>query len=261
MEVNVEPLAACRKKISITIPRDEIDAKMNERFVELEQEAQVPGFRPGRAPRRLVEKRFKEAVQEEVRIKLISEAFEKAVKDQNLDVIGDPEVDPDAIKMPDDGPMTFTVELEVRPEFDLPDYEGIPVDVARPAVGDADVAQALERLREGQGKLEPLPEGAEVKENDLIEADLAIQVTKEEKAEREGDTIIVDRQGVRMPVAQIAIEGIRLEMLPELLKGAKVGETRSAKFTISSDAEREDIRGKPAEVRQGRFDLSRGPAR
>jgi trigger factor len=249
MEANVENLSACKKKLSITIPRDEIVAKMGARFAELEREAQVPGFRAGRAPRRLVEKRFKEAVEEEIRLKMIGEAFEQAVKDQKLDIIGEPEVDPDAIKMPDDGPLVFTVEIEVRPEFELPEYIGIPIDVARPVVGDEAVAQSLERLREEQGKIEPVAEGGEIKENDLITCDLAIQVVKEAKAEHEGDLMVVDRQGVRVPVAQIAIEGIRLEMLPELLKGAKVGDTKTATFTIAADVEREEIRNKPAELR------------
>lgn len=239
MDFKVETVAACRKKLSITISREEIDAKMNERFVELEDDAQVPGFRPGRAPRRLVEKRFHDAVLEEVRGKLVGEAFEKAIKDEKLDVIGDPFVDPDAIKMPPDGPMTFSIELEVRPEFTLPDYVGIPVNVARPGVADADVGQALERLRESHGRLEPVADG-EAKENDLVTGDLTIQA---------GDVMLVDRQGVRLPVAAIALEGIRLETLPELLKGAKAGETRSAKITIGDGANREDVRGKEAELR------------
>jgi len=240
MEVTVETLAACKKKLSITIPPEDIKAKFEERFAELEREAQVPGFRPGRAPRRLVEKRFREAVAEEVRTKLVAEAFEKAVKEQNLDVIGEPELDPEAIKMPDDGPLTFSIELEVRPEFQLPDYVGIPVSAERPAVTDEGVAQALERLRESHGRLDPVPAEEEIKANDLITGDLTIQA---------GETMVVDQQGVRLPVAAIAVEGIRIENLPELLKGAKTGETRSGKITISQEAEREDVRGKDAEVR------------
>jgi len=240
MEVKVENLAACKKRLSITIPPEDVKAKFNEQFTKLGREAQVPGFRPGRAPRRLVEKRFREAVTEEVRAKLVTEAFEKAVKDQNLDVIGEPEIDPKKIDMPDEGPLTFSIDLEVRPEFELPDYTGIPVSVERPAVTDAGVAQLLERVRESRGRLEPVPAEEAVEENDLIFCDLMI---------RAGETMVVDKQGVRLPVAPIAVEGIRLDNLPELLKGARAGETRSAKITIANDAEREDVRGKEAEVR------------
>jgi len=240
MEVKVEPLAPCKKRLSITLSREEIKAKMNERYAELEREAQVPGFRPGRAPRRLVEKRFREAVEEETRIKLISESLEKALEEQKLDVLGEPDLDPEKITMPEDGPLVFSLDLEVRPEFELPDYVGIPVAVEQPTVGDADVARALERLRESHGRLEEVPAGGEAKANDIVTGDVAVQV---------GDHLVLDRQGARVPVSAIAIEGVRLEKFGELLAGAKAGETRSARITIDETAEKEDLRGKEAEVR------------
>jgi len=242
MDVTVEDVAACRKKLTITFPRDEIDQKFNERFTELEREALVPGFRPGRAPRRLIEKRFREAVGEEVRAKLVAEGFEKAIEEQNLDVIGEPDVDPDKITLPDEGEMTFSIELEVRPEFNLPDdYSHIPLEgVEQPEVTDASVEAALERLREQHGRMEPAAEDDEARDNDILTCDLSVQA---------GDVMVVDRTNVRLPVAQIAVEGIRLDNLPELLKGAKVGETLTAKITIGDEADNEDARGKEAELR------------
>jgi len=242
MDVTVEDVATCKKRLTITFPRDEIDRKLNERFTELEREALVPGFRPGRAPRRLIEKRFRDAVAEEVRAKLVAEGFEKAIEEQNLNVIGEPDVDPDKITLPDEGEMTFSIELEVRPEFTLPaDYSQIPLDkVERPQVTDESVAQALERLREQYGRMEVVGEDGEARENDFLTCDLSIQA---------GDVMVVDRTNVRLPVAQIAVEGIRLDNLPELLKGAKVGETPTAAITIGEEADNEDMRGKEAELR------------
>lgn len=242
MDVTVETVAVCKKKLSITIPREEIDQKFNERFTELEREAIVPGFRPGHAPRRLVEKRFRDAVAEEVRLTLVSEGFKKAIEEQELDVIGEPDIDADKIELPDEGEMTFSIELEVRPEFDLPDdYSRVPLEgVERPEVNDQSAEEALERLREQHGRIEPVEEGGEATENDLVTCDLTVQ---------SGDVMVVDRQNVRLPVAQIAVEGIRLESLPELLKGAKVGETKTAKITIGEEAENEDVRGSEAELR------------
>jgi len=242
MDVTVEDVAACRKKLTITFPREEIDQKFAARFTELEREALVPGFRPGRAPRRLIEKRFRDAVTEEVRVKLVAEGFEKAIEEQHLDVIGEPDVDPDKIDLPEEGEMAFSIELEVRPAFDLPeDYSQIPLDeVERPEVTDESVTQALERLREQHGRMELVGEDGEVRENDFLTCDLAIQAD---------DVMVVDRTDVRLPVAEIALEGIRLEGLPELLKGAKAGETLAAKITIGQEADNEDVRGKEAELR------------
>jgi len=242
MDVTVEDVAACKKRLSITIPREEIEQKFNERFNELEREALVPGFRPGRAPRRLIEKRFRDAVAEEVRAKLVSEGFEKAIDEQKLDVIGEPEIDPEKIELPDEGAMTFSIDLEVRPQFDLPaDYSAIAVDqVERPQVTDETVARGLDRLRKQHGRIYPLPEGGEARENDLVSCGLTIQA---------GDVMVVDHQNVRLPVAAIAIEGIRLNNLPDLLKGAKAGDVRTAAITIGDDADNEDVRGKAAELR------------
>jgi len=239
MDVALEDIAVCKKRLSITIPREEIEAKFDERFSELEREAFVPGFRPGHAPRRLVERRFKEAVTEEVRAKLISETLEKALKEQDLDVVGEPDLDPEKIELPDEGPMTFSVDLEVRPEFDLPeDYSRIPVEeVERPAVTDETVEQALERLREQQGSLEPVGEDEGAEERDLVLADLTVQA---------GDVMVVDRQNVRLPVREVAVEGIRLAELPDLLTGATAGETKEARITIGQEAENEAVRGQEA---------------
>ncbi|MBM4018950.1 MAG: trigger factor [Planctomycetes bacterium] len=240
MDVKVETVAPCKKRLSISFSADEVKAKMDERFGELEREAQVPGFRPGRAPRRLVEKRFRDAVRDETRAKLISEAFDKALQEQKLQVIGEPDVDPEKIEMPEGGPLAFSVDLEVRPEFELPDYVGIPVNVEQPTVTDQDVARALENLRESHGRLDEVPAAGAARENDIVTGDVAIQV---------GDLVVLDRQNSRMPVAPVAIEGIRLEKFNELLAGAAVGETRTARVAIGQDAEKEDLRGKEAEVR------------
>jgi len=242
MDVSVDDVAACKKRLTITFPRDEINRKFDERFTELEREALVPGFRPGRAPRRLIEKRFREAVTEEVRAKLVAEGFEKAIEEQDLDVIGEPDVDPDKITLPDEGEMTFSIELEVRPQFTLPDdYSQIPLEtVKRPEVTDESVAAALERLREQYGRLEPVGEDGEVQDDDILTCDFALQAD---------DVMVVDRTGVRLPVAPIAVEGIRLDGLPDLLKGAKAGETRTSRITIGEEADNEDARGKEAELR------------
>jgi trigger factor len=240
MSVTVENVAACKKKLTITIPAEDVKAKINEKYRELEHDAQVPGFRPGHAPRRLIEKRFHEAVRDEVRAKLISEALEAAFKDEKLDVIGEPDLDPAKIEMPEDGPLVFSIELEVRPEFTLPDYVGIPISVAQPTVTEENIAAALDRLREQNGKLDLLPADAEAKENDLITGDITLQA---------GDALVLDRTNVRLPVAAIAIEGIRLENIPAMLKGAQAGETKTATITIGQEAEKEDLRGKSAEVR------------
>ena len=239
MDVTVEDVGVCKKKLSITIPREAIDRKFEERFAELEREAQVPGFRPGHAPRRLIEKRFRRAVAEEVRVGLVSETLTKALEQEKLDIIGEPDIDPESVELPDDGPMTFSLELEVRPEFVLPDYAGIPVDVEQHAVGDKGVEQALERLREMHGSLKAVRKGSKAKKSDVVTGVLSLKV---------GDVTVVDGEEARLPVAAVAVQGIPVPTLPDVLEGAKAGETKTGTFTVGDDAQKEDLRGKEAEI-------------
>ena len=239
MDVTVEDAGVCKKKLSITIPREAIDRKFEERFAELEREAQVPGFRPGHAPRRLVEKRFRRAVAEEVRVGLVSETLSKALEQEKLDVIGEPDIDPESVELPDDGPMTFSLELEVRPEFVLPDYAGVPVDVEPHEVGDKGVEQALERLREMHGSLKAVRKGSKAKKGDVVTGVLSLKV---------GDVAVVDGEEARLPVAAVSVQGVPVLTLPDVLEGAKAGETKTGTFTVGDEATKEDLRGKEAEI-------------
>ena len=248
MDVAVEDAGVCKKKLSITIPREAIEKKFNDRFTELEREAVVPGFRPGHAPRRLVEKRFRRAVTEEVRVALVSETLAKALEQEKLDIIGEPDLDPESVTLPDDGPMTFSLELEVRPEFTVPDYAGIPVDVKRREAGEKDVEAALERLREMHGELKPLRKGTKAKKGDVVTADVTLRV---------GDEKIVDGKEGRLPLAAVAVEGVPVPTLPDLLDGVKAGETKSDTFKVGDDAARQDLRGKEAEISLTVKDISR----
>ena len=239
MDVTVDDVGVCKKKLSITIPREAIDRKFEERFAELEREAQVPGFRPGHAPRRLIEKRFRRAVAEEVRVGLVSETLTKALEQEKLDVIGEPDIDPESVELPDDGPMAFSLELEVRPEFVLPEYAGVPVDVERHEVGDKDAEQALERLREMHGSLKAMRKGSKAKKGDVVTGILSLKV---------GDVAVVDGEETRVPVAAVSVQGVPVPTLPDILEGAKAGETKTGTFTVGDEAQKEDLRGKEAEI-------------
>src|SRR5688572_25585026 len=155
--IKVEDAGPATKKVSIEIPRERIDAKLKEQFKELRQQAHIPGFRVGHAPQKLIEKRFAADVRNEVRGALIRESYEQALEKNNLQVIGEPEFDnPDDIKLPDDGPLTYTFQVEVQPEFDLPDLTALKVKRPKITIKDENIEQAMNNLREQQGALVPV---------------------------------------------------------------------------------------------------------
>ena len=128
----------------------------------------------GRAPKRLIEKRFGDGVRDDVRGQLISEAYSQAIEEEGLEVLGEPDVkDLEDIKLPDEGPMTFKVEIEVIPQFDLPSLEGVKIDKPTVTIGDDDVNEEIEALAQRFGSLKEA-KGAKAKEKDFIIAEVDI---------------------------------------------------------------------------------------
>ncbi len=128
LNVEIEDSGPARKLLTIEVPEDRIKGKIEENFGQLSDDAAVPGFRRGRAPRRLLERRFGDAVRDEVKGQLLSECFSQACEDNDLDMLGEPDVkDIEDIKLPDSGPLTFKVEIEVSPKVELPDFSKLEV--------------------------------------------------------------------------------------------------------------------------------------
>lgn len=159
-EAVIEDIGPSRKKITITIPADAVTEHIRSTLDSLATDAQLPGFRPGRAPRNLIEKRFGGAVREEARSRLIAGAYQKAIQDNNLSVLGEPVADQelDEITVEEGEPITFSVEVEVPPEFDLPELEGIEVKKPIVEVRDEHVDAQLGRMLKSSGELQSLEE-------------------------------------------------------------------------------------------------------
>src|SRR5687767_6933230 len=155
--IKVEDAGPATKKVSIEIPRERIEAKLQEQFKELRQQAAIPGFRPGHAPQKLIEKRFSTDVKDQVRRQLISESYQQAVEKNNLQVIGEPEFDdPEKIALPEEGSLTYSFQVEVQPEFAVPDLAGLKIRRPKVNISDDNVEQAMNNLREQQGTLVPI---------------------------------------------------------------------------------------------------------
>jgi trigger factor len=238
--VKVEDAGPATKKVQVEIPRDRIDAKLAEQFKELRQQAAVPGFRVGHAPAKLIEKRFGQDVKEQVRRSLISESYEQAVEQNKLQVIGEPEFDnPDAIKLPEDGgALTYSFQIEVRPEIALPDLAHLTVKKPKIDVTDENVQQALTNLREQQGTLVPV-EDRGVEPKDFLYADVHIKLDGE-VISHQHDAQIVARPG--------RINGIDIVDLDKELAGLKPSEERTITVSVPEGHADEKLRGKQLEI-------------
>ena len=171
LEVEISDVGPCKKHVKVAIARDEIDRQFNESLGTMKKEAAVPGFRPGRAPRQLIEKRFRKQVAEQVKSSLLMSALEQLDEDHKLNPITQPNLDLEAIQIPDNGPMRFEIEVEVRPDFKLPDFKSLTVKKPIRTVTDADVEAQYKSFLERYAQLVPKTSGgAEI--GDFLTADL-----------------------------------------------------------------------------------------
>ncbi len=235
--VDVSDAGTLKKKLTVTIPRGRIDAKMDEMFGELGTTAQIPGFRVGRAPRRLIEKRFAKEVSQDVRNSLIGESIGSAIDKSELSTMGEPDLDLEAIELPDTGDMLFDFEVEVSPEFDLPETKGIKVEKQSSDVTDERIDEYLDQLRQERATFETTDEPAD--EGDTVVASATISGEGIETVTRDGQTL---------RVAPGQIEGLPLVDLGDALKGTKAGGTASVSVKVPEAHPNTDWHGKELTV-------------
>ena len=146
MNVEVENLPNCLASLRVELPPERVTKEWNDVVKGFRQVARIPGFRPGKAPPNVVEAKFKKEIQEELTRKLVNESTKEAIREKGLRVLSVSNVED--VEFTSDRSMRFTATIITSPEFDLPEYKGIPVKVPPVEVSDEEVNAALERLRE-----------------------------------------------------------------------------------------------------------------
>lgn len=262
-------LGPLRLKLTITVPREAIDERYTKEYAELQREAVIPGFRKGRAPMKLVEKRFADDVGKELKGKLIGAGYMAALEKTGLKPLGDPrlwvKVKEDRVdegghsrtveaekllpaqqaiphlEFPKDQPLTFACELELKPEFELPSLEGVPVKKPVVSVTDADVEEELRRLRLLYGRYEPVESGS-IQPHDLLYVDLRMLVD---------GSVVAEEANVEVAARDSFVRDIFLTGLGEKLVGRNPGDKAEVAAEVPADYDRIDLRGK-----QAKFELT-----
>jgi trigger factor len=234
LDVAVDTVSTCQRRVKVTIPRADIDRYRDEAIGELMPTALLPGFRPGRAPRRLVSSRFKTELSDQIRSKLLTDAMTQVSEQQKLAPISEPDLDPAAVLMPDDGPMTFEFSIEVRPEFELPAWKGLSIDRPARVISDADVDEALGNLLRERCRF--APKNGPAAAGDLIVANLRF---------RDGDSLLSEAAEMEIVVRdKLSLADAELPGFAALVAKAKPGTTVTASVRISEEAAVEELRGK-----------------
>ncbi len=264
ISVEQAEIGPLRLKLTVTVPQDTLDERRSEEFAELKRDAMIPGFRKGHAPLKLVEKRFAGDVGDQLRSQLVSRGYLAAVQKEELKPLGDPlfwvkvkeerpgedgktrtveteklvSIDEaiEKITLPAEGPLTFSCEIELKPEFDLPELTKIPIKRPKVAIEDDDVEAELERVRALRGRFEPVEKGA-VEPDDLFYADMKLSVDGE---------AIVEEENVDLAARDLRVQGLQLTGFGDAVAGKGLDETVTFEAQVPEDHENIDIRGKTA---------------
>jgi trigger factor len=246
LDVQISDVGPCKKHVKIAISRADIDRQFDDSLGTMTKEAAVPGFRPGHAPRQLVEKRFRKQVAGQVKSALLMAALEQLDKDYDLEPINQPKLDLEAIELPDDGPMRFEIELEVRPEFTLPTYKGLSVKRPVKTINDEDVDRQLTAFLERHAQMVPKLEGGAAV-GDYVTADLTF--------ERDGQVLNQAKELTFRLQPELRFQDGSVPKLAEALVGVRPGESREAEAVIGTSSADPELRGQTIKVSFNVLDL------
>jgi len=152
VNVSVETLAPCKKLVRVELDVAAVDSAFDAITKDFQRQASLPGFRPGKAPRDMVAKKYGPEIKEEAKRKLIGDNYRKAIEENKLQVIGYPDIE--EVQFERGQALQFTATVETAPEFQLPEYKGLPAQLPLKTVTDDDVTRALDLLRGQHAKFE-----------------------------------------------------------------------------------------------------------
>jgi trigger factor len=242
MKVEVENQPQGLSTLRIELPPEEVRKEWDAIASNYSRYARIPGYRPGKAPRQVIEKKFRKEIQDELTKALVSKSYREAIAEKQLRVISLTDVGD--VEFGEDRSMRFRATVVTAPEFELPDYKNIPVQLPAPTVTESEVDAALERLRDQSADF-----------IDVAERSLAM-----------GDFAVIDFAGAidGVPISEIVPEASKnvhggkkfwLHLAPEnflpqfceQISGMNAGDTRSVQVVFPEDFPVQELGGKKAD--------------
>jgi len=234
--VEMRDVGPCKKHIKVTVARGPIEERLKEKFSDLVKKSNVAGFRPGKAPRKVIERRYQREVLDQVRTEVLLASLEQLADEQDLAPLSTPNIDPNNLELPKEGDFVYEFEVEVRPQFDLPPYKNLKLKRPVYQMTEDDVTREERRLLLPYGQVVPKPEGhAQV--GDVLVADVTF---------RHGERVISTAQELQLRVdRQLVFKDAVAPRFAEQVAGANAGDTRTVDLNLSSQAADPNLSGKP----------------
>lgn len=172
-KVDVETLDPVRRRLTVEVPAEIVAAELKREFAELARSAKVPGFRPGRVPRHMLERMFGDRVRAEVYARLIQHSYAEVLEKEGVAAVGQPEIATE--ETAPGAALRYRATVEVKPEVCVDGYDGLAVERPILRVADADVDGYLERLRASLAQLIPVSDRTQIAGGDVVTLDYEVQ--------------------------------------------------------------------------------------
>lgn len=230
MKIKIKNSQSCQKTLEIEVPKEIVNEEFERFYKSISKDANVPGFRKGRAPRALLEAHFADKASDKVLTNLLNDTYHKAIEQENIKPVNMPEIS--EIKFKKDENLTFQAIVDIQPSFALKEYKNIPIKKQTEEVQDEDVVKVLEYLSERYAQYLPV-EDRGVKINDYIICDFDYSV---------GDKMLDKKEHAWLLVSNEMF----IPDLSKKIEGAKINEEKSFDITLPKKFKPEEFAGKKA---------------
>ena len=239
MEVQVAETGPCSRSLSITVPPDQIEAHLTEMFASAQRQVQLKGFRPGKVPRAMIEKRFGKEILAEAKDQLLNRFFGEACRSRELNPVGRITIDGyEQLEVHPGQPLAFTAQIDVKPVFELPSAKGLEVEAFEAAATDADIDKALAEIAHQKRTIQATTEAAA--DGDFVKCDYTFVGPD--------GTEVHTRKGVQLNT-RIPIHGTDEAAYSTALVGATRGDVRELPIAFPDNFEKVAVRGQQGTVR------------
>ncbi|MGD9045152.1 MAG: trigger factor [Desulfobacterales bacterium] len=229
MQFKVEDVSSVKKTLHIEIPQDEVARELEKAYNQLKKSAKIKGFRPGKVPRSVLERMFKKDVHADVSSRLIQSSFIDAIKQAELKVIGNPELDPP--ELAEDSPYKYDATVEISPEIEDIDFKGLSLERTRYEASDDEVDVQLKTLQKNMAQHQKISDDRPAQDGDFVQIDF--------EGSKDGDPVpeFARNENFNLQIGKASVS----EDFDKKLCGMKPGDTKEFNIKFAKDYANEKL--------------------
>jgi trigger factor len=239
-KAEVEEVGPCKLKLKIEVSAARVKEEIDHKYKDLNDSMALPGFRKGHAPRNVLERKFGKALLDDLKFEMLSGSFEEVKEEKKLEPVGEPELEADKITVEEGKPFVYEMKIEVRPTFEIKNYEGIKVKKPAISVEEKDIESVLKGFQESKAELIPAEDGV-ARENDQLTADFTLVI--------DGKALDTGENNAVFLTPDVQFFGKELPEFYKAILGKKVGDSVEVPVQLPDNFTDKDHAGKNAIIK------------